>query len=131
MSTRTVFAGSARGEVRMVTSDRWSEPVRPKRRRRSRRNFYNDSLSETERIELKKAEKVENLGEEIAVLRVRLKAAIDEQPKDLRLIERGVGMLVRAVSAQYRLSPKSKKDLADSLAAVFNSLGDHILPPDQ
>jgi hypothetical protein len=40
-------------------------------------------------------------------------------------------MLVRAVSAQYRLSPKAKKDLADSLAAVFNSLGDHILPPDQ
>ena len=36
----------------MVTSDHWSEPVRPKRpRRRSRRNFYDDCLSETERIE--------------------------------------------------------------------------------
>jgi hypothetical protein len=117
----------------MVTSNRWSEPVRPKRtRRRSRRNFYDDDcLTETERIELKKAAKVENLGEEIAVLRVRLKTALHDRPEDLRLLERGIGMLVRAVSAQYRLSPKARKDLSDSLAAVFNSLGDHILPPDQ
>jgi len=117
----------------MVRSDRWSEPVRPKRpRRRSLPNFYDDDcLTETERIQLKKAAKVENLGDEIALLRVRLKTALDEHPEDFRLLERGIGMLVRAVSAQYRLSPKARKNLADSLAAVFNSLGDHILPPDQ
>ena len=39
--------------------------------------------------------------------------------------------LVRAVAAQYRLSPRAKKDLADNFAAVFNSLGDHILPADR
>jgi hypothetical protein len=50
----------------MVRSDRWSEPVRPKRvRRQSLRNFYDDDcLSETERIELRKAAKVENLADE-------------------------------------------------------------------
>jgi hypothetical protein len=115
----------------MVTSDRWSEPVLPKRpRRRSAPNFYRDSLSETEQIQLKDAQKVENLGDEIAVFRVRLKKALKDRPEDFRLLERGIGILVRAVSAQYRLSPKARHDLADSLAAVFNSLGDHILPPD-
>ena len=115
----------------MVTSNRWSEPVRPKRpRRRSLPNFYEDRMSETERIDLKQAAQVENLGDEIAVLRVRLKTALHDRPEDLRLIDRGIALLVRAVSAQYRLSPKARKDLADSLAAVFNSLGDHILPPD-
>jgi len=117
----------------MVTSDRWSEPVRPKRRRhRTLQNFYDDDcLTETERIQLKKAAKVESLADEIALLRVRLKSALKERPENLRLVERGIALLVRAVSAQYRLSPKATKDLADSLAAVFNSLGDHILPPDQ
>src|SRR2546425_737119 len=67
----------------------------------------------------------------LCLMLVGLKAALHDRPEDLRLLERGIGMLVRAVSAQYRLSPKARKDLSDSLAAVFNSLGDHILPPDQ
>ena len=74
---------------------------------------------------------MESLGDEIATFRVRLKTALKEHPEDFRLLERGIAILVRAVSAQYRLSPKAKDDLADSLAAVFNSLGDHMLPPDQ
>jgi len=116
----------------MVMSDRWDKPVRPKRpRRRSPRNFYHDSLSETEQIQLKDAAKVQNLGDEIAVLRVRLKTALDERPEDYALLARGVEMLTRAVATQYRLSPKARDDLADSLAAVFNSFGDHILPPDR
>ena len=116
----------------MVTSDRWDKPVRPKRPRpRSPRNFYHDSLSETEQIQLKDAAKVQNLGDEIAVLRVRLKTALDERPEDYALLARGVEMLTRAVATQYRLSPKARDDLADSLAAVFNSFGDHILPPDR
>jgi len=132
MSIRTGFAGSGRGEGHMVTSDRWDKPVRPKRpRRRSPRNFYHDSLSETEQIQLKDAAKVQNLGDEIAVLRVRLKTALDERPEDYALLARGVEMLTRAVATQYRLSPKARDDLADSLAAVFNSFGDHILPPDR
>ncbi len=38
--------------------------------------------------------------------------------------------LVRAVGALYRLSPKSRKDLADNPAATLNSLGDQLLPPE-
>ena len=116
----------------MVTSDRWSEPVLPKRPRRRRlRNFYDDDcLSETERMQLREAASVENLADEIALLRVRLKKALKDRPKDYWLLERGIGILVKAVSTQYRLSPKARHDLADNLAAVFNSLGDHILPPD-
>lgn len=117
----------------MAKSDRWSEPVRPKpQRRRRARNFYDDDcLTETERIQLKRAAKVENLGDEVAVLRVRLKKALKDRPEDYALLVRGVGMLTRAVATQYRLSPKATDDLADSLAAVFNSFGDHILPPDR
>jgi len=127
---------AARGisEGRMGASDRWSVPVRPKPpRRASKRNFYEDaSLTEAERIELRKAAEVENLGDEIALLRVRLKKALEEAPDtDLALMVRGMDTLVKAVAAQYRLSPRAKKDLSDNFAAVFNSLGDHILPADR
>ena len=133
MHGRTVSAGRGDGEVRMGTSDRWKQLVRPKRRRQvSKRSFYDDDcLSEAERIELKEAAKVEDLGEEIAVLRVRLKKGLSERPDDYELLVRGMNALVRAVAAQYRLSPRAKKDLADNFAAVFNSLGDHILPADR
>lgn len=117
----------------MGAPDRWKQIVRPRRRRRTpKRSFYDDAcLSEAERIELRNAALVEDLGDEIAVLRVRLKKALRERPDDYELLVRGVNALVRAVAAQYRLSPRAKKDLADNFAAVLNSLGDHILPADR
>ena len=49
---------------------------------------------------------------------------------DAQLSVKGLDMLVRAVGARYRLSPKSRNDLADNLAATLNSLGDQLLPPE-
>ena len=63
------------------------------------------------------------------MLRVKLMTAIEERPEDLKLIATGVNMLVKAVAAQYRLSPKAKGELAESITAVLNNLGDQLLPP--
>ena len=97
----------------------------------SPQEFYRDSLTEAERLELDAAAGVRGLDEEIAVLRVKLKSALREHPEDLRLASTGVAMLVRAVAAQYRLSPRAQRDLAARIAAVVNSLGDQLLPADQ
>lgn len=94
-------------------------------------SFYAGCVTEGERELLEAAREVEGLEEEIAVLRVRLFRALKEHPEDFRLMVHGVGMLVRAVAAQYRLSPKARRDLADNFAAVLNGLGDQILPPDR
>src|SRR3990172_2466671 len=74
------------------------------------------------------AQQVEGLDDEIALLRVRLKRAVEERPEDMQLLVRGVDLLVKAVAARYRLSPKARRDLADNLAATLNSLGDQLLP---
>ncbi|MBI2913818.1 MAG: hypothetical protein HYY03_07850 [Chloroflexi bacterium] len=94
----------------------------------SPRNFYRDAMSEAEQVELGEAQQVEGLDDEIAVLRVRLKRAVEERPEDLQLLVRGVDLLVKAVAARYRLSPKARRDLAENLAATLNSLGDQLLP---
>jgi hypothetical protein len=97
----------------------------------SQSQFYASSLTETERLELPHAAELEGLNEEIAVLRVRLKTALDEHPEDYALLVRGIGMLTRAVAAQYRLSPRSSKDLSENLARVLNRFGDLIVPADR
>ena len=94
------------------------------------RNFYRHVLDRAERADLKRAEKIDGLDDEIAVMRVRLKRAVEERPEDLPLLVKGLDVLTRAVSARYRLSPKSRRDLADNLGAVLNSVGDQLLPPE-
>lgn len=101
------------------------------RSRISSKVFYADSLSESERELLSVARKMEGMAEEIAVLRVKLNTALKDNEKDFELMVAGVGMLVRAVATQYRLSPKARKELADQMTAVLNSLGDQLLPADR
>ena len=92
------------------------------------RNFYHGAVDQAERLDLERAQEIEGLDDEIALLRVRLKRAVEEHPEDVQLLVKGLDILVRAVGARYRLSPKSRKDLTDNLAATLNSLGDQLLP---
>ena len=103
----------------------------PAKLRANAKAFYAQAVSEAEQEALKAARKVEGLEQEIAVLRVRLLSAIREHPNDFPLLVAGVGMLVRAVATQYRLSPKATKDLAGRMKAALDSLGDQLLPPDR
>lgn len=93
--------------------------------------FYSDALTPEERERLPAARELEGLEEEIATLRVRLHSVIQNHPDDLRTLAAGVQMLVRAVAAQYRLSPRARKDLAENITAVLNSLGDQLVPADR
>ncbi|MEO8457191.1 MAG: hypothetical protein ABI559_05205 [Chloroflexota bacterium] len=95
-----------------------------------RRSFYTNALTEEERKRLPAALEVEGLDEEIAVLRVRLFSAMREEA-DLRLVTHGIDMLVKAVATQYRLSRRARKDLADKITTLLNSLGDQLLPAGQ
>ena len=101
-----------------------------RRARASARNFYHQALDRAERLDLERAREIEGLDDEIALMRVRLKRAMEEHPGDVQLLMKGLEILVRAVGARYRLSPKSRKDLAENLAATLNSLGDQLLPPE-
>jgi hypothetical protein len=97
----------------------------------SRREFYGEVLTEAEKEALEVAREMEGLAEEAAVLRVKLREALDEEKVDLRFLKYGTDALVKVVAAQYRLSPKSKKDLAESLAGTMNIIADFILPADR
>ena len=90
--------------------------------------FYEEAMSRAERVRLSRARQLQGLDEEIALLRVRLGRLAEEQPENVELLIKGIGMLVRAVSAKYRLSPRSEKDLYQSLLGVLEGVGSVLLP---
>jgi hypothetical protein len=69
-------------------------------------------------------------ADEYEVLRARLLAALRRHPGDTRALMRLAASLARIAAAEHRMSPRKGKDLAKSFQAVFDSLGDQILPPD-
>ena len=102
--------------------------ARTKARREEAQGFYEKALSEAERRELPEARQMEGLDEEIAVMRVRLQQALKERPEDVQLIAKGLNLLVKAVAAKYRLSPKARKELSDSIAGVVEGIGAVLYP---
>lgn len=118
-----------------MAGDRVSPPQKQKRRARARtsrsklaRDFYASALDAAERRELDDAAEVEGLDAEIAVLRVKLRAALSEQKGDLAVMLRGIDLLVKAVSARYRLSDEAKDNLSDSIAGVVRGVGGLLTP---
>lgn len=92
------------------------------------RDFYGSALDAAERIELAEAAEVEGLDKEIAVLRMKLREVLVKRPEELQLMLRGIELLVKAVSARYRLSPDAEEDLAGSIAGVVRGVGELLLP---
>jgi len=85
--------------------------------------FYARALSRAERLRLAEARELQGLDEEIALLRVKLQRLAEEHPERLDLLFKGVGLLVRAVSVRYKLSPSSQEDLAASISGVLKGIG--------
>ncbi len=102
--------------------------ARPASRSKLAREFYAGALDAAERIELDAASEVEGLDEEIALLRMKLREALGKRPDDLALMLRGIDLLVKAVSARYRLSPEAGEDLSENIANVVRSVGGLLMP---
>jgi hypothetical protein len=86
------------------------------------RRFYEEALSQAEQADFPLALEIEGVDQEIAVLRLRLRAVLKHRPEDLPLMLRGVGLLVRALAAKYRL-PKADQD-AIAAALIAETEGD-------
>ena len=101
---------------------------RAHRRSKLEQSFYGSALDSAEQIELEAASDIEGLDKEIALLRMKLRAVLSERPEDLPLMLRSIELLVKVVSARYRLSKQAEEDLAGSLAGVIRGVGGLLIP---
>ncbi len=67
------------------------------------KDFYDSAVPEADKVALKLARQVKGIDQEIAVLRVRLRRALEEHPENMGLMLKGVELLVRALGANHKL----------------------------
>jgi hypothetical protein len=91
-----------------------------------RPNYY---APVSDRKALAEAALVEGIDDELAELRVRLRELIGERkPENFELIMRGMKQIVGMVAARYRMSAKSKNELASAAAAVIQGVAAQLWP---
>jgi len=93
-----------------------------------RGSFYTASMSEDDQARFMRALAVEGIDEEVAMLRVTLQRLFEGETEQYDKLLRNADLLVRAVAAQYRMSPKSARDFAERLTATLRDLGEQIAP---
>ena len=95
-------------------------------------NLYARALSEAETEFLARAQTMEGLDHEIAILRTKIHSALQDHPDDMALLMKGIGALTRTLGARHRLADKAEKDLFDNLVGTLRGLGEQLFPdPDE
>lgn len=87
-----------------------------------KRGFYGRALDEAEKIGLKEARDVEGLDEEIAMLRVKLRELIENEPDKYDLYLKVTNTLARLVGIRYNISREQKKSLKEAITKVLTDI---------
>jgi hypothetical protein len=89
---------------------------------RAEHGFYTEALREAEALDFETAHGVEGIDDEIALLRLKIKSLLENDPDNVRLIMEATNALARLVTARYRISADQKKALAGAIGNVLQGL---------
>ena len=92
------------------------------RRNSASRSLYSKALDEAELLDFELAQGVEGIDDEIALLRMKIKSLLENDPDNVRLIMEATNTLARLVVTRYRISADQKKALRDAIGAVLQGL---------
>jgi hypothetical protein len=92
------------------------------RRKSSSRGFYSRALDEAEKLELEEATHVEGIDEEIAILRVKLRELLEEQPERIDLHFEAANIIARLVKTRYQITKEQKKSLKEAIQKVLTEV---------
>ena len=92
----------------------------------TRSSFYDSVLEAADRHDFHVAREVEGLDDEVALLRMQLRRALADHDGDVdpKVLQSGVRLLVQALLAQHRLSPKQADHLGEAVANVLEEFGE-------
>ena len=98
----------------------------PKGNRNARKHgFYSKVLDEVEQLDFELASGVEGIDDEIALLRVKIKSILENEPENVRLIMQVTNALERLIRTRYNITKDQRKGLKE---AIGNVLKDVALP---
>jgi hypothetical protein len=84
--------------------------------------FYSRALDEAEKLELEEASYVEGIDEEIALLRIKLRELLEEQPERIDLHFEAANIIARLVRTRYQITREQKKSLKDAIQKVLTEV---------
>ena len=87
-----------------------------------KRGFYGPALDETAGLMLEEAAGVDGLDQEIAVLRLKLRDIIRDEPENCELHLKTANTIANLVKIRYSISKEQKKCLRDAIARVLTDL---------
>ncbi len=87
--------------------------------------FYSKVLDEAEQLDFELATGVEGIDDEIALLRVKIKSILENDPENIRLIVQATNALAALVRTRYNIGTEQRKGLKE---AIGNVLRDVALP---
>ena len=91
-------------------------------RNRASRSLYSKALDEAELLDFELAQGVEGIDDEIALLRMKIKSLLENDPDNVKLIMEATNTLARLVVTRYRISADQKKALRDAIGSVLQGL---------
>ena len=95
----------------------------PKGNQNARKHgFYSRVLDEAEQMDLELAEGIEGIDDEIALLRVKIKAILEHDPENIQLIIKATNMLARLVRTRYNITKEEKKGLKEAITNVLKDI---------
>jgi len=98
----------------------------PKGNQNARKHgFYSKVLDEAEQFDFELASGVEGIDDEIALLRVKIKSILENDPENIKLIMQATNVLARLIKTRYNITKEQKKGLKE---AIGNVLRDVALP---
>ncbi len=89
----------------------------------SPRGFYSLVLDEAERVGLEEAFNVEGLDDEIALLRVKLRALLEAEPERIDLHFEAANVIARLLKTRYQITREERKSIKEGIQKVLTEIG--------
>jgi hypothetical protein len=84
--------------------------------------FYQKVLDEVERLDFELASGVNGIDDEIALLRVKIKSILGDDPKNIKLIVEATNALERLVRTKYKINKEQRKGLKEAIGNVLREV---------
>jgi hypothetical protein len=105
-------------------------PAKAKRRRGAlkgnqnarKHGFYSKVLDEAEQLDFELASGVEGFDDEIALLRVKIKSVLENDPENVRLLMEATSTLANLVKTKYKISKEQRKGLKEAIENVLKEI---------
>lgn len=98
----------------------------PKGNQNARKHgFYSKVLDEAGQLDFELAAGVNGVDDEIALLRVKIKSLLANDPENIKLLMDATNTLVRLVKTKYKINREQKQGLKE---AIENVLRDIAIP---